>query len=64
MKLASRFLVLASLFAAVSITAAQDRVPNVPGIDTSGMANLTAFMARMTARPAVQEAMKAEGLLK
>jgi putative endopeptidase len=37
MKLASRFLVLASLFAAVSITAAQDRVPNVPGIDTSGM---------------------------
>ena len=34
------------------------------GIDTSGMANLTAFMARMTARPAVQEAMKAEGLLK
>jgi predicted metalloendopeptidase len=37
MKLACRFLVLASLFAAVSITAAQDRVPNVPGIDTAGM---------------------------
>ena len=37
MKLACRFLVLASLFGAVSITAAQDRVPNVPGIDTSGM---------------------------
>ena len=34
------------------------------GIDTSGMPNLTAFMARMTARPAVQEAMKAEGLVK
>ena len=34
------------------------------GIDTSGMANLTAFMARTMARPAVQEAMKAEGLLK
>ena len=34
------------------------------GIDTSGFANLTAFMARMAARPAVQEAMKAEGLLK
>ena len=34
------------------------------GIDTSGMANLTAFMARMMARPAVQEAMKAEGLVK
>jgi glutathione S-transferase len=34
------------------------------GIDTSGMANLTAFMGRMMARPAVQEAMKAEGLVK
>jgi len=34
------------------------------GIDTSGMPNLTAFMARMAARPAVQEAMKAEGLVK
>jgi glutathione S-transferase len=34
------------------------------GIDTSGMPNLTAFMARMAARPAVQEAMNAEGLLK
>ena len=34
------------------------------GIDISGLANLNAFMARMKARPAVQEAMKAEGLLK
>ncbi len=34
------------------------------GIDISGLANLTAFMARVAARPAVQEAMKAEGLLK
>jgi glutathione S-transferase len=29
----------------------------------SGMPNITAFMARMMARPAVQAAMKAEGLL-
>ena len=34
------------------------------GIDISGFKNLGAFMARMAARPAVQEAMKAEGLLK
>ena len=34
------------------------------GVDTSGLANLGAFMARMKARPAVQEAMKVEGLLK
>jgi len=34
------------------------------GIDISGLPNLTAFMARVAARPAVQEAMKAEGLLK
>ncbi|HEX7439011.1 MAG TPA: glutathione transferase GstA [Caldimonas sp.] len=33
------------------------------GIDISGLANLTAYMARVAARPAVQEAMKAEGLL-
>lgn len=34
------------------------------GIDISGMKNLTAFMERMKARPAVQAAMKAEGLIK
>ena len=34
------------------------------GIDISGMKNLGAFQARMAARPAVQAAMKAEGLLK
>ena len=34
------------------------------GIDISACKNLGAFMARMAARPAVQEAMKAEGLLK
>ena len=34
------------------------------GIDISGLKNLKGFMARMAARPAVQEAMKAEGLLK
>jgi glutathione S-transferase len=34
------------------------------GIDISSLANLTAYMARVAARPAVQEAMKAEGLLK
>ena len=33
-------------------------------IDISGLAHLGAFMGRMAARPAVQEAMKAEGLLK
>jgi glutathione S-transferase len=34
------------------------------GIDISGLANLQAFRARVAARPAVQAAMKAEGLLK
>ena len=34
------------------------------GIDISAMKNLSAFQARMAARPAVQAAMKAEGLLK
>jgi glutathione S-transferase len=34
------------------------------GIDISGLKNLGAYMARMAARPAVQAAMKAEGLLK
>jgi glutathione S-transferase len=34
------------------------------GIDISGLKNLGAFMERMAARPAVHEAMKAEGLLK
>jgi glutathione S-transferase len=33
-------------------------------IDLSGLDHLQAFMKRMAARPAVQEAMKAEGLLK
>jgi len=34
------------------------------GVDISGLKNLTAFQARMAARPAVQEALKAEGLQK
>jgi glutathione S-transferase len=34
------------------------------GIDISGFKNIEAFRARMLARPAVQDAMKAEGLLK
>jgi glutathione S-transferase len=34
------------------------------GMDISGLKNLGAFMTRMEARPAVQEALKAEGLLK
>jgi glutathione S-transferase len=34
------------------------------GVDITGLANLNAFLARMAARPAVHEAMKAEGLLK
>ena len=34
------------------------------GVDLSGYANLGAFSARMAARPAVQEALKAEGLMK
>jgi glutathione S-transferase len=33
-------------------------------VDIAGLANLAAFMARVAARPAVQEALKAEGLLK
>jgi glutathione S-transferase len=34
------------------------------GVDISGLANLGAFMGRVAARPAVQEALRAEGLLK
>jgi glutathione S-transferase len=34
------------------------------GVDITGFKNVEAFRARMLARPAVQEAMKAEGLLK
>jgi glutathione S-transferase len=34
------------------------------GVDISGLSHLGAFMARMTARPGVQAALKAEGLLK
>jgi glutathione S-transferase len=34
------------------------------GIDIKPLKNLSAYMARVAARPAVQEAMKAEGLLK
>ena len=34
------------------------------GLDISGLANLGAFMGRVGARPAVQEALKAEGLIK
>jgi glutathione S-transferase len=34
------------------------------GIDLSGMKNIEGFRARMSARPAVQDAMKAEGLVK
>jgi glutathione S-transferase len=37
---------------------------NIHKIDLSSFPNITAFMKRMAARPAVQEAMKAEGLLK
>ncbi|MDP2007680.1 MAG: glutathione transferase GstA [Rubrivivax sp.] len=33
-------------------------------VDTSALAGLTAYMARVAARPAVQAALKAEGLLK
>jgi len=36
----------------------------VVGVDIAGFANLAAFRARMAARPAVQTAMKEEGLLK
>jgi glutathione S-transferase len=34
------------------------------GIDISGMPNLTAYQARVSGRPAVQQALQAEGLLK
>jgi len=34
------------------------------GVDISGLGNLSAFVARVAARPAVQEAMRAEGLVK
>jgi len=34
------------------------------GVDISGLANLSAYMGRVAARPAVQAALKAEGLLK
>lgn len=34
------------------------------GLDISALANLTAFVARVAARPAVQAALRAEGLLK
>lgn len=34
------------------------------GVDISGLSNLSAFMARVSARPAVQEVLRAEGLLK
>ena len=34
------------------------------GLDISGFKNLAAYMQRVAARPAVQQAMKAEGLLK
>jgi glutathione S-transferase len=33
------------------------------GLDISGLAHLNAYRARVAARPAVQAAMKAEGLL-
>jgi glutathione S-transferase len=39
------------------------RWTNVHKIDLSAFPNIVAFMKRVTARPAVQEAMKAEGLL-
>jgi len=34
------------------------------GVDITGLKNLSAYMARVTARPAVQAALKAEGLTK
>jgi glutathione S-transferase len=37
---------------------------NMVGIDLSKWKNISAFMARVSARPAVQAAMKAEGLIK
>ena len=38
--------------------------PAMVGMDITGLANLAAFRARVAARPAVQAAMKAEGLIK
>ena len=38
--------------------------PRMVGVDLSALTNLTAFSARVAARPAVQAALKAEGLLK
>ena len=37
---------------------------NFHKIDLSAFPNITAFMKRVAERPAVQDAMKAEGLLK
>ncbi|UJW80393.1 glutathione transferase GstA [Hydrogenophaga sp. SL48] len=37
--------------------------PAMVGMDITGLANLAAFRARVAARPAVQAAMKAEGLI-
>ena len=34
------------------------------GVDISGLQNLSAYMGRVAARPAVHDALKAEGLLK
>ena len=34
------------------------------GVDISGLGNLSAFVARVAARPAVQDALRAEGLVK
>ena len=38
--------------------------PKLVGLDISGLANLAALRARVAERPAVQAAMRAEGLLK
>ena len=45
----------------VSAVCARDRHKD-RGVDLSAYANVAAFMGRMAARPAVQEALKAEGL--
>lgn len=34
------------------------------GVDITGLSHLSAFMARVAARPAVQDALRTEGLLK
>jgi len=34
------------------------------GVDISGLSHLGAFMARVAARPSVQDALRAEGLIK